>query len=67
MLVILSVLLCMYLQVTVIIQKSQCLPREKNNYRIGEYYYCYYRGGGNMALKNSGRTFLLLEEIKSSK
>lgn len=46
-------------------QKAQRLTREKKNYRVGAHY--YHRGGGNTALKNSGRIFMLLEEIKSSK
>lgn len=44
--------------------KSPALDKRKN-YRVGAYY-CY-RGEGNMAVKNSGRIFMLLEEIKSLK
>lgn len=43
----------------------QHLRRAKKNYRVGAY--CYYRDEGNMAAKSSGRIFMLLEEIKSSK
>jgi len=43
----------------VITQEDQRLTREKKNYRVGEYY--YYRGRGNIAVKNSSRIFMLLE------
>lgn len=48
-----------------ITQEVQHLTRAKKNYRAGAH--SYHRGEGNMAGKSSGRIFMLLAEIKSSK